>query len=141
MFQRHSHVQGPGHKHTPTAHLTHTMTLLGLSAAELQQHIESELSNNPALELVVEKRCPTCSRLLRVPGPCPKCSMSAGNGVEDPVIFVSTREDYSFFGEAGHGGHALSRIPPPPSMTWHPTSCARLERNSARRTASLQRLF
>ncbi len=99
MFQHHSHVQGPGQKHQPTAHLTHTMTLLGLSAAELQQHIESELSNNPALELVVEKRCPTCNRLLRVPGPCPKCSMAPGNGVDDPVIFVSTREDYAIFGE------------------------------------------
>ena len=99
MFQHHSHVQGPGQKHQPTAHLTHTMTLLGLSAAELQQHIESELSSNPALELVQEKRCPTCNRLLRVPGPCPKCSMAPGKNAEEPVIFVSTREDYSFYGE------------------------------------------
>ena len=47
-----------------TAHLAQTMTLLGMTSAELSQKIESELAKNPALELVEDRRCPTCRRTL-----------------------------------------------------------------------------
>ena len=50
---------------TTTAHLAQTMSLLELTSAELRQRVESELANNPALELVEENHCPTCNRKLR----------------------------------------------------------------------------
>jgi RNA polymerase sigma-54 factor len=56
--------QIPTIKPLTTAHLAQTMTLLELSAVELRQKVESELAQNPALELVEENRCPTCRRLL-----------------------------------------------------------------------------
>lgn len=58
-----------------TAHLAQTMTLLTLTADELRQQIDSELAGNPALELIEERRCPNCHRLLTQPGKCPICSI------------------------------------------------------------------
>ncbi len=79
-----------------TAHLAQTMTLLSLTVDELRNQIETELSNNPALELVEERRCPTCRRLLPKQGICPVCSCPQNN---EPVVFVSAREDFYFGGE------------------------------------------
>ncbi|MEJ5201665.1 MAG: hypothetical protein WHV66_05470, partial [Anaerolineales bacterium] len=79
-----------------TAHLAQTMTLLSLTVDELRNQIETELSNNPALELVEERRCPTCRRLLPKQGICSVCSCPQNN---EPVVFVSAREDFYFGGE------------------------------------------
>lgn len=84
-----------------TAHLAQTMTMLSLTAEELRQQIESELSSNPALELVEERRCPSCHRLLPDRGPCPICSSPAKVMGEEPVVFVSPREDFFPTGEGG----------------------------------------
>ena len=70
------------------------MTLLSLTAAELQQKIDSELANNPALELVEERRCPMCKRLLPPTGPCPICSQPKSENSDDPIVFISPREDF-----------------------------------------------
>ncbi len=78
-----------------TAHLAQTMTLLSLTVDELRSQIEMELSNNPALELVEERRCPTCHRLLPKQGVCPVCSYSQSN---EPAVFISVREDFYFGG-------------------------------------------
>jgi RNA polymerase sigma-54 factor len=72
-----------------TAHLAQTMTLLSLTTEELQQEIESELASNPALEMVEERRCPTCHRLLTDPGKCPVCSLPGNLNSEEPVVFLS----------------------------------------------------
>ena len=77
-----------------SAHLAQTMTLLSLTAAELQQKIDSELANNPALELVEERRCPMCKRLLPPTGPCPICSQPKSENSDDPIVFISPREDF-----------------------------------------------
>lgn len=77
-----------------SAHLAQTMTLLSLTAAELQQKIDSELANNPALELVEERRCPMCKRLLPPTGPCPICSQPKTETSDDPIVFISPREDF-----------------------------------------------
>lgn len=77
-----------------TAHLAQTMTLMSLTADELRQKIEGELASNPALEVVEERRCPTCRRTLAGSGVCPVCSRLEGNFVEEPVVFVSPREDF-----------------------------------------------
>lgn len=77
-----------------TAHLAQTMTLMSLTADELRQKIEGELASNPALEVVEERRCSTCQRTLAEGGLCPVCSRPEGNIIEDPVVFVSPREDF-----------------------------------------------
>jgi RNA polymerase sigma-54 factor len=89
MFQ----IQSPEIRHLTTAHLAQTMTLLGLTINELRQRIESELANNPALELVEERRCPQCRRKLVTPGPCPVCSQPKPGGELEPIIFYSDREE------------------------------------------------
>src|ERR1035437_6793705 len=90
MFQAHYQVLRP----LTTAHLAQTMTLLSLTADELRQNIESELSSNPALEMIEERRCPTCHRLLPDHGSCPICSRPQSASPDDPVVFVSPREDF-----------------------------------------------
>lgn len=79
---------------TTSAHLAQTMTLLGLTSSELEQRIDSELSNNPALELVDERRCPMCKRILPQSGPCPVCSQIKVPGSDEPIVFISPREDF-----------------------------------------------
>lgn len=90
MFQ--THFQQPSN--VPSAHLATTMTLLSLTADELLEKVESELSNNPALELVEERRCPTCKRLLPPTGPCPICSQPTHFQSDEPIVFLSAPEDF-----------------------------------------------
>jgi len=70
------------------------MTLLSLTADELHQEIESELAQNPALELVEERRCPNCNKMLPPRGPCPICSRPQNASPDEPIVFVSPREDF-----------------------------------------------
>ena len=77
-----------------TAHLAQTMTLLTLTADELRQQIDSELAANPALELIEERRCPTCHRALTEPGKCPVCSLPSNLNSDEPVVFLSPREEF-----------------------------------------------
>lgn len=90
MFQ----VQRQSIRPLTTAHLAQTMTLLSLTADELKQEIDSELASNPALEMVEERRCPTCHRLLTEPGKCPICSLPSNIESEEPVVFLSPREEF-----------------------------------------------
>jgi len=71
------------------------MTLLSLTNEELVQQIEAELSKNPALELSEERHCPNCHRLLSGTV-CPICSQPNNNPPEEPIVFVSSRDDYSY---------------------------------------------
>jgi RNA polymerase sigma-54 factor len=93
-----------------TAHLAQTMTMLSLTVEELRQQIEAELSSNPALELVEERRCPTCHRLLPGHGPCPVCSCPSTTSPTEPVVFVSPREDFFSSG----GGSVSEDLPEDP---------------------------
>jgi RNA polymerase sigma-54 factor len=90
LLQTQSHALRP----LTTAHLAQTMTLLGLSTQELRQKIESELASNPALELVQDRRCPNCHRRLPATGPCPICSKPQLSAPDQPVVFISAREDF-----------------------------------------------
>lgn len=81
-------------RHLTTAHLAQTMTLLSLTAEEIREQIESELASNPALELKEERRCPTCYRPLPDRGPCPICSHPHTDSPDEPVVFVSPRDDF-----------------------------------------------
>jgi len=72
------------------------MLCFKLTNNELREQIESELASNPALELIEERRCPTCHRLLPPQGACPTCSSPKSDAVEEPIVFVSPREDFNF---------------------------------------------
>lgn len=57
---------------------------------------------NPALELVEERRCPMCQRLLRSnESVCPICSKPRENRQDEIVVFISSRDDFlpSYSGE------------------------------------------
>ena len=77
-----------------TAHLAQTMSLLQMTREEVLQKIQTELSNNPALEIVEERRCPNCGRALTSPGPCPVCSQPYDLYLDDPIVFISSPEDF-----------------------------------------------
>lgn len=77
-----------------TAHLAQTMTLLEMTTVELRQKIEKELASNPALELLEERRCPTCKRRLVGGSPCPFCSWPNSSSPDEPIVFVSPRDDF-----------------------------------------------
>lgn len=94
MFQIPSLRQTPSLRTITTAHLTQTMALLELTAAELAQKVEAELAANPALELREEKRCPSCRRPVIAAGPCPRCTIPEVQSSEEPIVFVSPREDF-----------------------------------------------
>lgn len=89
MFQ----IQHPQIRPVTTAHLAQTMTLLNQTVDELYEQIQKELAN-PALELVEEHRCPTCHRVMPGGGMCPVCSRPSSQAGDEPVVFVSPREDF-----------------------------------------------
>jgi RNA polymerase sigma-54 factor len=73
-----------------TAHLAQTMSLLALSNLELRDKVLAELAENPALELLEERVCPTCHRKLQADAPCPVCSLQTG--ADEPIVFLSPRD-------------------------------------------------
>jgi RNA polymerase sigma-54 factor len=77
-----------------TAHLAQTMSLLEMNNHELAEKIQGELSNNPALELGSDKRCPACGRKL-VNRMCSTCSRPASFDAHSPVVFVSPQKQFS----------------------------------------------
>jgi RNA polymerase sigma-54 factor len=77
-----------------TAHLAQTMALLELTTLELHQKIEAELARNPALELIEELRCPTCHKVLHNNQPCPTCTSTMGASPDQPIVYLSSHEDF-----------------------------------------------
>lgn len=96
-----NHLQGQHQSQSPltSAHIAQTMTLLYMTSTELLQEIDLELSKNPALEVIDERRCPMCGRKLPPTGPCPICCRPKSDNPEETIIFVSPRDDfYSYNG-------------------------------------------
>lgn len=87
-------TQTPSIRPITTAHLAQTMTLMGLTSIELKQKIDGALASNPALELMQERYCPTCNRPLLDSGPCPVCSRPKGLESDQPIVYVSPRDDF-----------------------------------------------
>lgn len=94
-----------------TAHLAQTMTLLGMTSAELGEKIESELAKNPALELVEDRRCPTCRRTLQDSGPCPICSRPKSWETEEPIVFISSISDYYTAQSSQNSSYSIEDLP------------------------------
>jgi RNA polymerase sigma-54 factor len=78
-----------------TAHLAQTMMLLSMPGEELRQEIDAALAANPALEMIEERRCPTCHRVLSDHSKCPVCSLPKTDDSTEPVVFLSPRDDFS----------------------------------------------
>ena len=98
-----NHMQGQRQTQSPmtSAHIAQTMTLLYMTSTELLQTIDSELSKNPALEMINERRCPMCGRKLAPQGPCPICSQPKTLDPDETIVFISPRDDfYSYTGKA-----------------------------------------
>lgn len=89
-------IQNQAHtlRHLTTAHLAQTMTLLGLSNLALRQKIEAELARNPALELLEERRCPTCGRSLPGNRHCIWCAPPFTTSDNQPIVFTSAPQDF-----------------------------------------------
>ena len=101
MFQIQNHELRP----QVTAHLAQTMSLLQMPSTEIRQKIRIELANNPALEIVEDRRCPSCGRIIATPGPCPVCSQPYDTNVDEPIVFISSPEDFPVsFGKNGSQG-------------------------------------
>lgn len=77
-----------------TAHLAQTMMLLSMPGEELRQEIDAALAANPALEMIEERRCPTCHRVLSDHSKCPVCSLPKTDDSTEPVVFLSPRDDF-----------------------------------------------
>ncbi len=90
MFQ----IQNQELRPQVTAHLAQTMALLQMPATEIRQKIRTELANNPALEIVEDRRCPSCGRILSTPGPCPVCSQPFDTQLDEPIVFISSPDDF-----------------------------------------------
>lgn len=100
-----------------TVHLTQTMRLLELNAAELADDIARELHSNPALQLVNELRCPDCARRVHKL-PCQACLSRHADG--QPIVFLSPRLP-SFGREVGdeEGDMPAERIAQTETLTEH----------------------
>jgi RNA polymerase sigma-54 factor len=85
-----------------TAHLAQTMSLLALSNLELRDKVMAELAENPALELLEERVCPSCHRKLTGDAPCPVCSLQTG--VEEAIVFLSPRDSATSPGMSAPSG-------------------------------------
>lgn len=94
-FQYQGAYQSPSQRPQTTAHLAQTMTLLGLNSLELSQEIEAALAENPALELLEGRHCPTCGRRLRAGAYCPVCSYTQQPSAssDEPIVFLNPPED------------------------------------------------
>lgn len=98
-----NHLQGQHQAQSPmtSAHIAQTMTLLYMTSTELLQEIDVELSKNPALELINERRCPLCGRKLPPQGPCPICSQPKTYDPDETIVFVSPRDDFYTYNGSG----------------------------------------
>jgi len=90
MAQRHIYTQKAQHRPLTTAHLAQTMSLLEMNNNELAEKIQKELANNPALDVVEDRRCPVCGKRM-VNQFCSVCSSPRTLDTNDPIVFVSSR--------------------------------------------------
>ncbi len=83
------------HRHVLDAVTAQTMYLLAQPLPDLAAEIQRALQENPALEVVEDTRprCPRCGARL-VQSQCPRCTMPATADPQEPIVFVSPRDDH-----------------------------------------------
>lgn len=85
--------QGTSTRQMPAAHLTRTMQLLEKTCNELDTELANEISENPALEMAEECRCPDCKQII--PSyPCQAC-LNNLNGT-GPIVYVAPRSTRTY---------------------------------------------
>ena len=85
--------QSTSQRQQPAAHLTRTMQLLEKTCNELDTELATEISENPALEMAEECRCPDCKQII--PSyPCQAC-MNRLNGT-GPIVYVAPRANSTY---------------------------------------------
>ena len=75
-----------------TANLITSLKILQLSAEELQQTIEQEMVNNPALEVEERETCPVCGASMQE-GRCQECVPEPSSVAEAPETTVPWEEE------------------------------------------------
>ena len=86
-------VQSTSQRQMPAAHLTRTMQLLEKTCTDLDSELESEINENPALEMMDEFRCPDCKRVI-TSVPCQSCvNRHDGNG---PIVYLAPRNSTDY---------------------------------------------
>ncbi len=78
-----------------TANLITSLKILQLSSDELQQTIEQEIINNPALEVEERETCPVCGAPTQ-DGHCPECAPQASSGEDSAAEPTVPWEEDSF---------------------------------------------
>jgi len=71
------------------------MALIELTAVELEQKVQAELAQNPALEVKDSRRCSVCGKQYSENGRCPRCHPAQTPRPDQPIIFVSPRYDFA----------------------------------------------
>jgi len=124
-----SHYQGQQQTQSPmaSAHIAQTMTLLYMTSTELLQTIDVELSKNPALELINERRCPMCGRKLPPEGPCPICSQPKTLEPDETIVLSLQEMIFIHIKAAAHHHKMIFEkiLIPLPTLTCRPMSCSR----------------
>lgn len=106
---------------TVTTHIIVTTNLLTLTNAELEEQVEAELAENPALEMADSMRCQRCGALIDRP-PCIHCmrELLAGSVVNVDTGYrpsrVTTDDDYDPMARVAQpvrlADHVLSQLRP-----------------------------
>lgn len=95
VTQSQGHYQRLTQRPVVTAHLAQTMSLLEMTRQELHEKLTGDLADNPALELLEERRCPTCGRALGGARLCSVCSYAGNLTPEEPLVFVAHAADFA----------------------------------------------
>ena len=114
-----SHSPSQRQRISATAHLAQTMALIALPAAELESAVATELAENPALELLNERHCPSCGRKLK-DATCPACTRPTDNS-DGPIVYLSarTRSRGEYRSDADEDGRDYLEPPEPEKLAEH----------------------
>ena len=85
---------GPKHETKPqaTAHLAQTMTLLNMGSGEIEEEIQKNLAENPALEIDETNHCVVCGAEISYGVLCRNCLKEQLKQDAQYLTFVTTRE-------------------------------------------------
>ena len=106
-----------GQRQLPAAHLTRTMQLLEKTCNELDTELATEISENPALEMAEECRCPDCKQII--PSyPCQACMTRLNDA--GPIVYVAPRSSTTYSTDANEEFYSTdNRLRNPETLSDH----------------------